>query len=41
MSDIHLKPIQERIDWLAGLAEGETPRGILFSGDLSKRALQL
>jgi hypothetical protein len=26
--------------WLAGLAQGEVPRGILFSGDLSKRALQ-
>jgi hypothetical protein len=26
--------------WLAGLAQGEVPRGMLFSGDLSKRALQ-
>lgn len=26
--------------WLAGLAQGESPRGLLFSGDLSKGALQ-
>lgn len=38
---VRLVPGHHAKYWLAGLAEGEAPRGILFSGDLSKRALQL
>lgn len=38
---VRLVPGHHAKYWLAGLAEGEVPRGILFSGDLSKRALQL
>jgi hypothetical protein len=38
---VRLVPGHHAKYWLAGLSEGEVPRGILFSGDLSKRALQL
>lgn len=37
---VRLVPGHHAKYWLTGLAEGETPRGILFSGDLSKLALQ-